>query len=90
MRAAEIKEHPDGSAEVRVLSHTGNQSCATDRLRAAVLHDNLVELELEDAVLHARLVHGLTWDQVAAELGITRQAVQKRYAVAEQVASANL
>jgi hypothetical protein len=81
-----VEEQPDGSAALRVAVHSGNEGCATDRLRDAVIHGQEADRQLEDAVLHARLIHGLTWEAVAGELHISRQAVTKRYAVAEMIA----
>jgi hypothetical protein len=71
---------------VRKTVRSRNLSCASDRLAAALSHQALAWEELEDGVLHARLEHGWTWQEVADALGLTRQAVQKRYAVAEQMA----
>lgn len=49
-----------------------------DRLRRVVDHRDRLGVAQDDLVRHAR-AQGATWPQIAAALGVTPQAVSKRY-----------
>jgi CRP-like cAMP-binding protein len=54
------------------------QMQARRRLRAAAESVSAAQAELEDTVSFCRAA-GITWDEIAAALGMTRQGVSKRF-----------
>jgi hypothetical protein len=48
-------------------------------LADAVELQRLLDRTVGEAVAHLRATHGFSWAELAAELGVTRQAAQQRY-----------
>lgn len=60
-----------------------------DRLAAVVALRELAD-QLEDAAVESALRDGWTWTDVAAALGVTRQAVHKKHLVRVVIAGIDL
>ena len=50
-----------------------------DNLASARAHQHELEESIRQLVHHARDEHGIPWEDIAERLGVTRQAVAKRY-----------
>jgi len=71
-RTCEVAHRPDGGEQPDWLALLSSATQLASQLQ--VLADDLVE----DYVEHCRL-HGISWTDIGAALGVTRQAVQQRF-----------
>lgn len=48
-------------------------------LERAAAHREAIEVEIRSMIEHARHDHGVSWGDIGAALGVSRQAVRQRY-----------